>query len=360
MRPTRTGHASQDCSTNRAVWIYLLSLCAFTLTFIVAFEYVESISPLNAPRAVPGTLGLQLSTAPAALDLGFPYPQLSRARELLRAAAIDIDLATASIAYSSALAKLQQQLKAGKPDISSNHTAAGTPHYALELFLTEAVGALATGTGHLQCQQDPTLLAAWQPVTATSPISSRAVSQHSSVAPAADKMSTPPRNASNKYYLLAANFHNSAAVLPNFIVQTLRLALLLPPAHLAVSVYESGSSDTTRMWLTLLHYMLLPLKVPHNITTAGMLSPRLGLSRIELLARLRNALIEPWLEQQQQQSRLRVQQPEAAAAGRIGRVRRPAAAAAAAVCPGGSNLNHQTLTYAPAAAVVALSALQQP
>jgi hypothetical protein len=62
-----------------------------------------------------------------------------------------------------------------------------------------------------------------------------------------------------------------------------------------VSVYESGSNDLTRQWMSLLRMLLLPLRVPHVFTANGALRPRPGLSRIELLAALRNALVEPFV-----------------------------------------------------------------
>ena len=142
----------------------------------------------------------------------------------------------------------------------------------------------------LHCRHDSSLLSAWHQKHNSSSGATTAA------AAAAAAVVTHP-----KRYLLAANFHNSAAILPNFLLQVLRLALLLPQASLAVSVYESGSSDTSRQWLTLLHHLLLPLGVSHNITLGGQLSPRQGLQRIQLLAALRNAAIEPWLPQQQQQ-----------------------------------------------------------
>jgi hypothetical protein len=55
------------------------------------------------------------------------------------------------------------------------------------------------------------------------------------------------------------------------------------------------------VWLTLLHQLLLPLGVPHNITLGGTLSGRQGLQRIQLMAALRNAALQPWFTQQQQQ-----------------------------------------------------------
>jgi hypothetical protein len=213
-------------------------------------------------------------------NLGFDYPQLRKSRQFVATACCQ-----------------QQQLPS--PVISAAYTAAvqhlsGRGNWAnlqdnsLQKFLAaaiEAFEALDTSGTVVQCKQDPSLLAAWD----------QQQQQHYSPTISSNSSTT------RKRYLLAANFHNSAAVLPNFTVQLLRLLLLLPPQSLAVSLYESGSSDTSRIWLTLLHQLLLPLSAPHNITVAGRLSGRLGWHRIQLLAALRNAAIEPWLQQQQQQ-----------------------------------------------------------
>jgi alpha-1,3-mannosyltransferase len=94
-------------------------------------------------------------------------------------------------------------------------------------------------------------------------------------------------------YLLAADFHNSAAVLPNFIVQTMRLVLLLPPGLLHVSVYESGSSDNTAHWLELLQMLLFIAGVPNSITANGDILRAPGQERIRHLATIRNAALLP-------------------------------------------------------------------
>jgi hypothetical protein len=78
------------------------------------------------------------------------------------------------------------------------------------------------------------------------------------------------------------------------ILQLLQLAVVLPPGTLAVSIYESGSSDLTRYWLNLLHLLLLPLKTPHHLVTDGLLKPQVGLDRITLMAALRNAALQPF------------------------------------------------------------------
>lgn len=96
-------------------------------------------------------------------------------------------------------------------------------------------------------------------------------------------------------YLLAANFHNNGMLMPNFIMQVLELAVLLQPGSLAVSVYESGSSDLTPYWLTLLRMLLLPLRVPQNITTMGHLKASPHMDRISLMAALRNAVLDPFI-----------------------------------------------------------------
>jgi len=179
----------------------------------------------------------------------------------------------------------------------------------LSLLLQEGASLLSTERDSLlTCRPDSSLMTAWQAAQATD-----ITTNHTSSSSGSSSSSTP---AKQQRYLLAANFHNSAAVLPSFLLQVLRLALLLPQGHLAISVYESGSSDTSRVWLSLLHHLLLPLQLQHNITLGGSLSPRQHLQRIQLLAALRNAAIEPWLTpppqpQQQQQQQHQQQQRDA-------------------------------------------------
>lgn len=46
-------------------------------------------------------------------------------------------------------------------------------------------------------------------------------------------------------YLVAANMHNNEEVLPHFILQLIHLFAVLPPDTAFLSIYESGSKDST-------------------------------------------------------------------------------------------------------------------
>lgn len=46
-------------------------------------------------------------------------------------------------------------------------------------------------------------------------------------------------------YLVAANMHNNEEVLPHFIIQLVHLFAVLPPESAFLSIYESGSNDST-------------------------------------------------------------------------------------------------------------------
>lgn len=46
-------------------------------------------------------------------------------------------------------------------------------------------------------------------------------------------------------YLIAANMHNNEDVLPHFIIQLVHLFAVLPPETAFLSIYESGSTDST-------------------------------------------------------------------------------------------------------------------
>jgi hypothetical protein len=121
-------------------------------------------------------------------------------------------------AYAAALVALQS---------GASSSSSSSLHDSLSQLLQEGLQQLSAEQGSLlTCRQDSSLESAWQNTHTFS--------------------STSNSSSSSKRYLVAANFHNSAAVLPNFLLQVLRLALKLPRQHLAVSVYESGSSDTSR------------------------------------------------------------------------------------------------------------------
>ncbi|GBF96977.1 hypothetical protein Rsub_09774 [Raphidocelis subcapitata] len=141
---------------------------------------------------------------------------------------------------------------------SGNHAAAGLAAFlepALSLLQREAGDAL------LRCDEDPSL---------------------------------PPTGEAAGRVAIAANLRNAGGVAPNAVLQVLRLALWLPPGRAFVLIYEDGSTDSTRRWLGLLQLLLAPLRVPFAVTLDGALARRAGEERIHHLARLRNALVEPF------------------------------------------------------------------
>ncbi|PNH02419.1 Alpha-1,3-mannosyltransferase CMT1 [Tetrabaena socialis] len=92
--------------------------------------------------------------------------------------------------------------------------------------------------------------------------------------------------------IIVANLYNSAEVLPNMITQLVRLATLLGPANMLVSIYESGSRDATAEWLRLLRGVLGALSVPCIVTAGGNLTRRAGQDRIAFLASVRQAAVD--------------------------------------------------------------------
>jgi hypothetical protein len=281
---------------------------------VIQYAYLHRLSVPDLPlvRHRSSSTGATAADSSTFASLGFPYPQLTKARHLVASICChdhkQLSWTDLTATYAAALESLEQ----GSVLQSSKGTQQGdvenTSISILQEFLSEAINLLAAAPGLLRCSRDDTLLAAWHAAATASSKAQTGHTTNSTAAPAAAITAAASHAAAvaqqplpSRHYLLAANFHNSAAVLPNFVAQTLRLALLLPQGHLAVSLYESGSSDISRLCLTLLHQLLLPLRVPHNITVHGTLSPRLGLPRIQLLAALRNALLDPWMTQQQQQ-----------------------------------------------------------
>jgi hypothetical protein len=106
--------------------------------------------------------------------------------------------------------------------------------------------------------------------------------------------------------LLAANLRDAGRSAPSAAVQAVRLALALPPGALAVGMHEGRSSDRTPFALSVLRLMLLPLRVPQNVTVGGRADPprqqqrgagatAAEMPRIERMAALRNAALAPWL-----------------------------------------------------------------
>lgn len=100
----------------------------------------------------------------------------------------------------------------------------------------------------------------------------------------------------NKKVLLAANMHNNEDLLPHFTLQMLHLLASLPLGSAFLSVYESGSTDSTGAWLEVLRDLMACIGTPHRIVIGGSLMRGEQQDRIDFLAQARNRALEPlWL-----------------------------------------------------------------
>lgn len=89
--------------------------------------------------------------------------------------------------------------------------------------------------------------------------------------------------------LFAADLHNNQHVLPHFTQQLLQIIAILGPSRVYVSVYESGSTDSTTEWLALLTALLDCLGVRSRVVVGGTETRAEGQERIDFLARVRCA-----------------------------------------------------------------------
>ncbi|CAN0231911.1 unnamed protein product, partial [Phaeothamnion confervicola] len=97
-------------------------------------------------------------------------------------------------------------------------------------------------------------------------------------------------------YFVAALLHNNEDVFSFWQRELLKVVVALGQpdwSNVYISVYESGSSDLTKLVLLGLDGLLKTLGVPHSIE---MHDPKAGLSPTEQLARLRNAALRPLFE----------------------------------------------------------------
>jgi hypothetical protein len=70
----------------------------------------------------------------------------------------------------------------------------------------------------------------------------------------------------NKRYVIASNVHNSGELMPNYILQLLRIILSAKPEQIHVAIYESGSTDDTVRWLHVLRVILrVSFQVMHSL-----------------------------------------------------------------------------------------------
>lgn len=91
---------------------------------------------------------------------------------------------------------------------------------------------------------------------------------------------------------IALNLHNNEDVIPDFLVQLLDLVHYLGRKNIFISIYESGSFDTTKVYLRFLEIFLSTWRVEYVIRT----SPEKRSDsdhRIEYLARARNEAMRP-------------------------------------------------------------------
>lgn len=111
--------------------------------------------------------------------------------------------------------------------------------------------------------------------------------------------SGPLRTLQQQNIFIAVCLHESAAIMPYWTVELVRLLMALRATRnstkLFVSVYESGSADSTSEYLVLLEKHLKLLGVPNKIVTGGLLR-KPGRERIDFLAELRNRALKPLRE----------------------------------------------------------------
>lgn len=98
---------------------------------------------------------------------------------------------------------------------------------------------------------------------------------------------------STQQIFIAVNLYNCESMMPNFILQLLRFVSLHKHEQIRISVYESGSSDSTPEWLLLFQKLLDVLSVKNRIVVHGDLVRSKDVERIQLLAQLRNAAMAP-------------------------------------------------------------------
>ena len=81
--------------------------------------------------------------------------------------------------------------------------------------------------------------------------------------------------------MVCADLHNSGAIMPNLVAQLTEAVSALPPANVFVSIYESGSTDATALWLQ--HLRLWYTKGQHVGSWAALLQGQPQLASLELV-----------------------------------------------------------------------------
>eukprot|EP00898_Chlorokybus_atmophyticus_P008588 jgi/Chlat1/8730/Chrsp9S00892 len=94
---------------------------------------------------------------------------------------------------------------------------------------------------------------------------------------------------------IAINLHQNEKVAAQMINQLHRLLLMMDPSKVFISIYESGSTDSTPMVLGIFHNLLSMMQVKHRIVGSKEDVRTGGTQRIEFLAGMRNNALQPLL-----------------------------------------------------------------
>ena len=97
---------------------------------------------------------------------------------------------------------------------------------------------------------------------------------------------------SDDRFFVALNLHDNHEIVPDLIVELYHFIVIMGPSRFFVSVYESGSSDQTKTFVSLFRTLLDEMGVPNLIETSIERRPS-NLHRIEYLARVRNRVMHP-------------------------------------------------------------------
>lgn len=103
-------------------------------------------------------------------------------------------------------------------------------------------------------------------------------------------------------YFIALNLYNNDLIMPTLQTEILRLVFALRTCttvaqQVFVSIYESGSTDGTAAALEQFNFVLNYFEVPHKIVTRGRWTREAIKPRIQHLAKIRNAVLQPLYDQ---------------------------------------------------------------
>jgi hypothetical protein len=91
------------------------------------------------------------------------------------------------------------------------------------------------------------------------------------------------------------NLFNSGVIMNDLLYQLLRLVAAIGANNVFISIYENGSEDDTKIFLSKLDMLLAVFGVPHRVLTDFSPKRRPSQNRIEYLAAARNRVLEPLL-----------------------------------------------------------------